>query len=250
MKAIRSLFALALVLPLLPAAGRRAAGPADEIIAKARAYLGREDVLNSVRTVHYIGSFEDDTHQKVGLDVVFVRPYRQLMVVTTPKTASAPGVREITVLDGYAGWREVQEIGGTGRGQITMLDVAPVKRLRANVWENLYFYRDIGKKGGHVDYLGPASVDGHAAIKVAFVHDNGIVFTRYFDAQTGQRLLSETESGGSIREEGEIIAGGLHFPKKLTNVQNGKTVVITFDEVRVNESVPESVFALPGFYGN
>ena len=82
----------------------------------------------------------------------------------------------------------------------------------------------------------------------------GISFTRYFDAGTGRLILTETDRGDRIREEGEIVAGGVRFPQKVTSVSagtdatgkpTGVRTVITFDRITVNETVPDSTFEVP-----
>jgi hypothetical protein len=86
--------------------------------------------------------------------------------------------------------------------------------------------------------------------KVAFVHADTIVFHRYFDAGTGRLVLTETEKGGRIREEGELRSAGIRFPSKIITINrlsdgSEREVTVTFDRVVVNESQPDSTFALP-----
>ncbi|MDP2138120.1 MAG: hypothetical protein Q8J74_09720, partial [Candidatus Didemnitutus sp.] len=55
-----------------------------------------------------------------------------------------------------------------------------------------------------------------------------------------------TESGGEIREEGELIVQGLRFPRKLLNKSaDGQLATITFERVTLNEKFPDDVFAVP-----
>ena len=125
-----------------------------------------------------------------------------------------------------------------------------MKRLRANTLENLAFFRGLERQGGRIEDQGPITIDGVVCQKIAFIHAPTIVFTRYFDIATGRLRLTETEAGGSIREEGEISVNGMRFPEKiitLTPIANGKsqTVTITFDKISVNETFPASFFAVP-----
>jgi outer membrane lipoprotein-sorting protein len=82
-------------------------------------------------------------------------------------------------------------------------------------------------------------------VMVAFIHPNNIVFTRWFDQKTGELLQTQTESGGLIREEGEIKVNGIRFPKKIVTTINGKSSSITFTKIQVNQSFPESLFEVP-----
>jgi hypothetical protein len=77
-----------------------------------------------------------------------------------------------------------------------------------------------------------------------------VFFARWFDPVTGQLLLTETDDGNQIREAGEILAGGLRFPRQIITVSKGKDgttskSTITFDLIKVNELAPASQFAVP-----
>jgi hypothetical protein len=77
-----------------------------------------------------------------------------------------------------------------------------------------------------------------------------IIYHRYFDQATGRLVYSDTEGGAKIREQGEIEAGGIRYPKTIVIVDKtaaGKTSTktYTFDKVTLNESFPTSFFAVP-----
>ncbi|HZP60899.1 MAG TPA: hypothetical protein VFB27_11305 [Opitutaceae bacterium] len=245
--------AAAALVAIVPARAADAAA----IIAKARAYLGPEAALDSIRSIHYVGSFESDEtvkdkdgklstrHFKAALDLIFQKPYQQRVVMTSDRG------RDITALDNYEAWECLQQPGDTSVRNLNLFGKDQVKDRRANVWENLSFYRGIERRGGHVEDLGPTTVDGHACEKLAFVHGPNIVFYRYIDTATGQLRLTELTNGDRIRQEGELTAGGVRFPRKLINLTkdpaSGKeyTAVITLDKVVLNETFPDSLFAVP-----
>ena len=228
---------------------------ADAIIAKARAYLGGDVALSAVNSVHFSGVLVPDNATPAGpkqanaaIDIIFQKPYQQRIVVT--RTDSI----EMTALDGYSAWQRTQEVRDPNHWQLSVLGPDEIKRLRANTWENLNFYKDIGQRGGRAEVIGTAPVDGQPAVKVAFIHDAGIVFYRYFNPETGKLLLTETEQGGSIREEGEIMANGLRFPQTVTQTVKGvdakgqlveRKLTMTFDKITLNETFSESYFELP-----
>ena len=94
------------------------------------------------------------------------------------------------------------------------------------------------------------TVDGKSCRKLSFVHDDGIIFTRYFDQDSGRLILTETENGVKIREQEEILSSGLKFPRKIfteSKLSDGKirSVSITFDKVLVNETFADSLFGVP-----
>lgn len=247
---------LLLSLVVLSALGltARADAQAERWIARARAAVGSEAALNAVRSIHFIGTLETTAQVpiegdpnntrtetvRLGLDIVFQKPYQQRMTLR-----SELGV-EVTALDDYDGWLRRTPSADPSKWQMTFLDAAQVKRLRANTWENLAFFRGIEKRGGTVAYAGDATVDGRDCAKLIFTHAPDIVFTRYFAKDSGALVKTETEAGGEIREEGELVVQGLRFPRKLINkAPNGSLAIITFETIEVNKAFPADTFAVP-----
>lgn len=234
---IRTVALLAVLVSVLSGA------ETEKIIQKARSYLGTEDALEAVRSVHFVGNLIMDNDDKGDIDIIFQKPYRQRIVAVGKQ-------REITALDDYEGWSRVEDLKDPNRWRMNLLSRDVVKRLRANTWENLSFFKGIERKGGRIEDLGTAEVGGRPAHKLSFIHETGSVFTRYFDQETGKLLLTETEQSGAIREEGEIVAGGVRFPKKIITVnklEGGKerAVTIEFKSVTVNEPFADDMFAVP-----
>ena len=227
---------------------------ADEIIAKARAYLGGDAALSLVHSVHFRGVLETQkmtatglVPQKATVEIFFQKPYQQLIVATGAEAIESTG------LDGYIAWQSEQDRTDPTRWNLSTLGPEMTKALRATTWENLYFYKGIGEQGGKVTVVGPAMIEGHAAIKVAFAHDADLVFTRYFDPASGQLLFTETKDR-TIREEGEILVNGLRFPQKVIQTIKGldanrqpveRTHIMTFDTITLNEVFPASYFEMP-----
>jgi hypothetical protein len=235
----------------------RASADADAVVAKARAYLGPDDTLDAITSIHYVGTLagEEIVKDKDGkeirrpfkatIDLIFQKPYYQRVTLVSYKGT------ETTGLDDYEAWRRLDEASDPTHWKLMLLDKDQVRSQRANTWENMAFYRGIERRGGHVDDLGPATIDGHACEKLAFVHEPGLTFYRYFDAATGQLLLTETDNGSLTREQGEIMANGVRFPKSLVSITKDpatgreNTISITLEKITLNESFPESLFAVP-----
>ncbi len=251
-------FPVRIALAMVGLAGVAVAAPtptAGEIIAKARGYLGSEAALAAVKSIRFAGTMETEEPSAQGvrtvkspIEIIFQKPYRQRIVLTTDTAIQTTG------LDDYDGWQRVQERGQAGRWRLALLQADMIKKLRANTWENLNFYQGLEKRGGSVQVVGPVTTDGIAAVKVVFVHEAGISFTRYFDAATGRLVLTETDRGDRIREEGDMLVSGVRFPRKVISVAAttdaaGKPVesrtVITFDQITVNEAFPDNVFEVP-----
>jgi hypothetical protein len=243
----------------------RASADTDAIIAKARAYLGPDVTLDAITSIHYVGMLagEEIAKDKDGkpvkdkegkeiwnpfkgsIDLIFQKPYCQRVTLVSYKGT------EITALDDYEAWRHLQEATDAKRWSLMLLDKDQVRSQRANTWENMAFYRGIERRGGHVDDLGPVTIDGHRCEKLAFVHEPGLTFYRSFDTTTGQLILTETENGNLTREQGEVMVNGVRFPKSLVSITKDpatgreNTIVITLDKITLNEIFPESLFAVP-----
>lgn len=225
-----------------------AAEPA--IIAKARQRVGTEAAISAVTSIHYVGTLvtadpTDSTKQtRAAIDIVFQKNDRQRIQATSDK------IVETTALDTYEAWQRKQDAADATKWQQTLLGVDQIKRLRANTWETLSFFRGLETRGGKIEDLGSATIDGIDCQKVAFIHAPNIIFYRYFEKATGRLVFTETEAGGTLREQGEIVVAGLKFPKTLvTTTKNNKdqvqTVTINIEKVTVNEVFPSSFFAVP-----
>jgi len=233
---------MALVLGL---SGGVAAEPA--IIAKARAYLGSEAALNSVQTLHYYGQLSiegTESETPITVEIIFQKPYRQLSVIKSDRGAEETG------LDGYDGWQRVIAKDDESRWRLSLMSIPQIKSLRANVWENLSFFRGIEDVGGELKDMGEVEIGGVVCQKLVFSHGEQASFTRYFDLKTGRLVLTETLRGEKITEQGTTEVDGVKFPKVLTTVTPSgdgatQTVTITFDRVEVNETVAPEIFGVP-----
>lgn len=224
-----------------------AVGAELPIIAKARAYLGSEAALKAVKSVHYLGvlkSADPADKSQVSIEIIFQAPYRQRIVAKSNKGT------EITALDNYDAWQRVQSPSDPTRWNLTLLSPDQIKRLRANTWQNLAFFRGIEREGGKLVDHGDVTIDGVVCRKIEFSHTDKIIFYRYFEAATGRLVLTETEAGGTIREQGEQTIEGVRFPKMIANTtklaQGGaQTINIAFSKITVNEPFDDQLFAIP-----
>lgn len=234
---------------LIATAGLRAAEPA--IIAKARAYLGKDAALDAVKSVYYKGAVlgvdpKDPTKQtRSEIEIIAQKPDRQRVVAQSDKAI------ETTVLDGYEGWQRTQEIANPKNRRMVVFKPEAVKRLRAQAWENLSFFRGIESMGGRVEEQGTKTIDGIECIKVAFIYAPAIIYYRYFDPATGRLVQTETEDGGSTREEGENIVNGVRFPQRMKMTIKGaggqpQTVTVVLETITLNETFPAELFRMPG----
>jgi outer membrane lipoprotein-sorting protein len=220
------------------------------IIAKARAYLGSESALNSVKSLQFNGTVTTidtaapDKPTTATIEITVQKPDKQRVVASTSKGT------ETTAVDGYEGWQRYQETANPKNIRLIALKPEAVRRLRAQAFENLSFFRGLERQGGRIEDQGTATIDGITCQKVAFIHAPNIVFVRYFDVATGRLIRTDTEDGGMSREEGEQVLAGVRFPKSMkmtVKMAKGATqiVSITFESIKVNETFPDAVFRMP-----
>lgn len=230
---------LALVMGWALTHGLAADERADTAINRARAYLGSEEALGGVHSVRYQGTMATTDGDEGTVDIVFMRPYFQLIVV------EVENVRQTTALSGYDGWEKVEDMNNVDDWQLTLLEAPQIRRLQANAWESLNFYKVNRQKKVVVTYEGETEIDGITCDEIAFRHDRTIRFVRYFDVATGRLVLSTTEQGGEIREEGELMVDGIRFPKRLLTTVGENSSTIEFELIEVNQSYDEALFDVP-----
>jgi hypothetical protein len=235
---------------LLPIFGLAARADEPAIIAKARAYLGPESLLDGITSVHMVGTFSASSDQPgakappvTQVDIIFQKPWQHRMMETTGKV-----VRTVA-LDGFDAWQWIQDPGDPSSPRLTLYPVNVIWALRSDVWENLGYYRGLEDLGGTVEDKGPATIDGVACEKVVFTHAHGTTYARYFDVSTGRLVYTETGTGLQIREEGSMVVDSIRFPERVvTSHKTGKVVQTTtliFTSIEVNRTFPESDFATP-----
>lgn len=236
------------MMVLAMASGVAAAEPA--IIVKARAFLGRDDALDAVRSVHFVGTVvatdpaEPAKETRSAIDIIAQRPDQQRVMATSEKLI------ETTAVDGYEGWQRTQDATNPANQRLVVFRPDAVKRQSAQAWENLSFYWGIERRGGRIEDLGPESVDGIACQKIAFIYAPNIVFNRYFEIATGRLIQTVTEDGSLSKEDGERIVSGVRFPTRIQMTMKGPTgrkqnIVVEFITITVNETFPDSVFQMP-----
>jgi len=214
-------FAAALVVGSATAAAAPATEPA--IIAQARARLAPDAVLDAVKSIHYVGTLQAadpaDSHRQItqSIEIILQKPYQQRIVVSSAESTTT------SALDGYDAWRRETDTKDPTKWRESLMSADQIKELRADVWENFAFYRGIEAIGGTVEDQGPATIDGIACWKIAFRHSPTLVYFRYFNQSTGELVYTGTEAD-NFRERGEIMSGGIRFPKTImiSRLEGGK----------------------------
>jgi hypothetical protein len=225
----------------------RAAEPA--IIAKARARLAPDAVLDAVRSIHYTGTMQEvdsarpDKPLTRSIEIYLQKPDQQRIEIKSDVTI------DVSALDGFEAWQRTTNAKDPNDWRQSQLGVDQIKQLRADVWQNLAFFRGLEAIGGRTVDEGGVTIDGKLCEKIAFHHSDTIVYFRYFDQATGDLVFTGTPEN-NIREQGDLTAGGIRFPRTLVITQkvgDGRTLTrtITFDKVVVNEPMPDRLFTTP-----
>jgi hypothetical protein len=209
------------------------------ILSRARAALGPEMAIESIKSIHFTGTIELDEGRTGDIDWVVRKPMQQRQSLVTSERL------DVTGLDDFDAWNQVQLIRDPRQSKLTILGPRQAHRLRANTFESLYYFSSPSDIGGKVELLGDAEVDGTPCDRVAFTHFGGMVFVRHFDKTTGRLLLTETETGGTLREKGDLIVRGVRFPREIETSFNGETRIVRITAIEVNEEFEDEYFRAP-----
>tara|TARA_R100000027_G_scaffold38198_2_gene28179 strand:+ start:6599 stop:7303 length:705 start_codon:yes stop_codon:yes gene_type:complete len=212
----------------------------DDILAKARSFVGPEDKIDSVDSLYYEGVMElaNGGPDRV-ISLLLEKPAKQRLVITQ-------GDGRITmVVNGLEGFM-MQENLTTGESGFAPLPLEQVRRFKANAAENLFFFEFPASAQVRVKYLGETDFRGETVAKVRYIHPGGVQFIRYFDPATGELVGTETDTGTINTEEGKMVVDGLNFSEKVLSYEGDELAnTITFSIVEVNPDVDEDSFSFP-----
>lgn len=226
-----------IALLFLAGASLAAATPLEDVIAKARAFVGPEDKLEAVETLSYEGTLTpaaDGETRTVRL--ILEKPARQRLEIEREDGRVTMIVND---LEGFM----VQENLATGARRVDPLPVDQVRRFKANAAENLYFFKFPPDRQVRVKYMGREDFRGRTVDAVRYLHPGNVLFFRYFDPETGELVGTRTDTGTVNTEEGEVTVGGLRFSDKVISFEEDQKVhTIEFSEIKVNPELPEGTF--------
>lgn len=228
------------ILPIMASLAGAVVPDTEEVITKAREYLGGDQAIERIESIKYTGTYESTDGASGELSIIFKKPMLQRIEVSRGEFS------EVSVLNELDGWRKVFDPENQGRWSIHFLEPARIRELQANTWENLNFFRNIEKRRGRIENEGVVELEGEQVVKLVFWHPREISFTRYFDPETGRLIMTETHDGAEIREYGEVIVDGVLFPERIVMKRPDNLVnEIRFTEITVNDKVDDSLFAVP-----
>ena len=242
---IRTLILLAITTVFAVIA--RSAEPDEEIIQStielARSYLGPDDKLDAIESVHYKGSLLYSTGDLGTIEMVYQKPMQHRMV------AVIGGRREVSVLDGSEGWTTFERVVDSVPLSIEIFDPIRILIMQASVREAFNFFRKPDTRNGEILYEGKETVNGRDCNVLTYHHGDGIAYQRYIDAETGQVHKTLDSKGVEYLEEGELIVDGLRFPKKLLSTFStaigDQSMEFAYSSITLNEKLPDSDFVMP-----
>ena len=225
----------------------RSAESDEEIIQStielARSYIGSDDKLDAIDSVHYRGSLLYSSGDLGTIEMVYQKPMRHRMV------AVIGGRREVSVLDGSEGWTTFERVIDSVPLSMEIFDPIRILIMQASVREAFNFFRKPDTRNGEITYEGKETINGRECNVLTYHHGDGIAYQRYIDVETGQVHKTLDSKGVEYLEEGELIVDGLRFPKKLVSTFStaigDQSMEFAYSSITLNEKLPESEFVMP-----
>ncbi len=215
----------------------------DSIIAKARAYIGGDEKLESIKTLTYKGTLLYSDGNTGSAEIIFKKPYFQRFV------AVLGDMKETSGLDDLEAWRKQERVGYPDAASVSVYAPAEMYNMRASVWEYLNFYkRPQGRKKG-VKFLDFVTIGDLECVVLRYDHGDGIWFDRFFDKETGKVVRMISSRGAMFIGEGELMVDGIRFPKKLTTVfltlPDDQKIEMVYTSIQINKEFENEIFKYP-----
>jgi outer membrane lipoprotein-sorting protein len=237
MKSNKCILVAALMAMIAVSAG---AQTVDEIFDKAIEAAGGRDAFKANNTMTVTGTVNITA---MGMELPFtayyMRPNKMRM------ESEYQGMTIIQATDGEKAWQinpmmgstEASEIGGEqGAGFIKQADFDGP-------------FMDYAEKGITPEFIGTETIDGEELHVVKVTYPDDFSMNAYFDVATGlARMLKMETSVGEVTMTFADYrkAGGLLIPFSMEQSAMGMVTTITYDEIKFNEPIDESIFDMPG----
>jgi outer membrane lipoprotein-sorting protein len=226
---MRKIALLGMLVLALTASMMAAEMTADELIAKYIAAVGGETNLRAVKSLMMKGSMMT---QGMTLDakLINVLPDKAYM-----EMAMNGSVMQVVGTNGKDAWV---------KGPMGTFFLTGDQKISAMKQSKVFPLLDYKKNGASVKFLGEDMVKGTKAYKLQFVGTDKDTTVYYFDSTTfynvKEKSVQATTSMSDFRK-----VGNLNLPYKI-NAQSGQgQMMITFDTIAVNSTIPDSLFVMP-----
>jgi outer membrane lipoprotein-sorting protein len=157
------------------------------------------------------------------------------------------GQKTVSAFDGEKGWA-INPMLGAG---VQDLEGEQLKQAmsQADMEGELYKYVE---KGHSAELIGKVNADGKPAFRIKFTNSDGTVKDYFIDADT--YLVSKTKAkveamGQSMEIETKMVEyekiDGIQMAKKIEVIMPMGTQSIVMEEIKLNESIDDALFARP-----
>lgn len=228
----------------LQAQSAESLSPAEELIVRARGYLGDESALEKVNSLKIELTFNDYVSESSGRMVMYAeKPDRQRIEIYSGDRVMVNAVNELS------GWHSLtvrdSETGEAGEPRVTPMSTESYWAARFAVYENLYFYR------GYIRGRGISSYEGkqfwrdqeYDVLKIWYSPD--LAYRRYFE-DNGRLAVTFVNDETTLIDQGTLEFGGIKFPHQ-TEIYKGeqRTSRLTVESVEINPEFDPALFRYP-----
>ncbi len=241
-----------LFLSLAVTLGAQAALSPEQLLQKARARLGSEEALKSVKSLliegtvrQYLydeGDASKATQSDGTLRIIAQKKSQRRVEISTDLR------EEISVLDNFTGWhyiRQKQAAQPQAQPEFRNLNAAEILASRIETVEMLNYFLAVEILDGTVTDQGIKEWKGQNA-RVLRIDYDMVHYDRYFDPASGKLLATVTSYGVEIVENGELVANGIRFPKTISYYNRGRLVrEDTYTKVQINVDIKPEIFFNP-----
>ncbi|MGB0369845.1 MAG: hypothetical protein ACPGN3_00745 [Opitutales bacterium] len=213
---------------------------AESAFNAARRSMGPESALNRVKSLHFEGYVvAEDSGSRAKLEIVFAKPHLSWMKV------SRENIVENMVANKFEGFMRKHDLSN-GDTKTSVLPARVASRMNNLAWMNLHFFAHPQKRFGKAKSQGFVKVDGRLCHKVRLQFPSDLWTDLYFDKESGSPLASQDDNGLRRVLSGQIVSGGIRFPKEITIFEPGKeTRRLVFEKIAVNQAVDPRIFEFP-----
>ena len=216
----------------------------QEVIKKARAHLGKEEVLSNVESMIFSAHMVDADGKRIeNIELSVQKPMSMRILRRSASQVT------ITATNGYEGFKLIRR-GAGKEDKLYVLTHESVRRLMARAVENLYFFNGYAKmKGGKAEYEGTDTIDGRPVHKVRFTYPKGAdQYLRYFDVDTGAILSAVTNDNVRQVEKETMVVNGIRFPKQvdLYSIKTDEFIgSFIYTRILINKRLSDKIFDFP-----
>ncbi|MGJ8640847.1 MAG: hypothetical protein ACSHYA_15765 [Opitutaceae bacterium] len=236
MKILLSICLFAIVAPLFAQTS-----DVDEIINRARATIGPDDVLDGLVTLQISGSLEPNNAKVPPAAIVIIarKPSSQRMEIRIDD------IVETHILNGDHAC-VIRSSLDQGASQMRRLTPPEMVRVKFSTRQFFSFYRPDLKNGELVTYEGIEQRRGIRCHKLSYLYSDGRATIRFFSVNDGKLVSTLTENQLESVAIGVQRIGGIRFPEAIEYYEGGaKLHTVHLTSIKTNKPLQEGIFDIP-----